>query len=293
MAGATRMWRRSIADRRAGATGSAGAAGPRLAVSALLILALSGCTPAGRGGNRAALTPSSATPKEITVSAAASLAEPFQRIAETFEAHEGTAKVSFVFGASGALAQQIEAGAPVDALASASREVAQELIDNGLMAAETVVPFAGGDLVVVVPPDSALTVASLKDLTSPEVERVALGEPKTVPAGDHAEQSLTEEGLWSKVLPKAVFGASVRQVYDYVARGEVQAGFVYASDAKGKTDVKLAYPVPKSNHRPIVYVIGVVKGAKRPELAQRFVDLVLSPQGQAVLARYGYKKAGR
>ena len=110
-----------------------------------------------------------------------------------------------------------------------------------------------------------------------------------MPAGRYTREALTNAKLWDVLQPQVIQGASVRQVLDYVARGEVDAGFVYGTDAKqqaGKVDVVLVVP----GHKPVLYPIAVATTGKNPKMGQAFLDFVLSPEGQAVLAKYGFSK---
>lgn len=218
---------------------------------------------------------------ELTISAAASLTDAFPEIGRAFEAdHPGT-EVRFNFGASEALVQQLEAGAPVDVLATAderSMDNARALIDPASRA-----DFARNTLVAIVPSDSRFVPRALPDLARTEVERVALGNPDSVPAGRYARDALERAGIWAAVATKAVYTQNVRQGLSYVARGEVDVGLVYATDAAiGK--VRVAFTVP--TEPPITYPIAIVAGGG--DAAGDFVSYVLSPPGQAILRRYGF-----
>ena len=106
---------------------------------------------------------------------------------------------------------------------------------------------------------------------------------------NEVREALTTAKLWDVLQPQAIQGASVRQVLDYVARGEVDAGFVYGTDAKqqaAKVDVVMVVP----GHTPVLYPIAVATTGKNPKMGQAFLDFVLSPEGQAVLSRYGFSK---
>jgi molybdate transport system substrate-binding protein len=123
----------------------------------------------------------------------------------------------------------------------------------------------------------------------PGAERVAIGNPKTVPAGEYAEETLRYLKLWDKIQPRLVLAENVRQVLDYVSRGEVQAGIAYSSDVPGaRGRVKIAATAPTGSHEPILYPIAVVKGTTSRTDAQRYIDLALSKMGQDILAKYGF-----
>ena len=226
---------------------------------------------------------------ELTVSAAASLSNAFKDMGPAFEAANPGTKLLFNFAASDALLAQISKGAPVDVFASADQETMDKAQAQNLLVAGTRRNFANNALVLITPADGAVHLTALADLQKPEVKRIALGKPEGVPAGRYAKGALEAAKLWTSVEPKAVFATNVRQALDYVARGEVEAGFVYATDAAVQKDkVKLAFSVP--TEVAISYPVAVVTGGPNAEAARKFVDYVLSPAGQAVLAKYGFLK---
>ena len=225
---------------------------------------------------------------EIIVSAAVSLKSAFGEIGALYEKQTGI-RVRLNLGASGLLQKQIEGGAPADVFASAGKKQMDELQSRGFIESGTRHNFARNALVVVVPEGSKQPVRSLPDLLRPEITRLAVGNPKTVPAGEYAREALQNLHLWDKLQSRLVLAETVRQVLDYVSRGEAEAGLVYASDvplARGKA--VLAVRVPKDSHRPIVYPIAAVKGTGAPAHVRRFIDLTLSKTGQSILAKYGF-----
>jgi len=226
---------------------------------------------------------------ELTVSAAASLSNAFKEIATAFEAAHPDARVRLNFGASGALLQQIAKGAPVDVFASADEETMRQAEQQQLVRPGARSTFATNALVVVVPNDAARLPKSLADLAGPAVKKVAIGVPASVPAGRYARAALEKANLWPAIEAKAIGAQTVRQALDYVARGEVDAGFVYATDAAvlpGK--VKVAFVVPTES--PVAYPIAPLAAAADPAAAGKLVAFVLSPAGQALLARHGFGK---
>lgn len=228
---------------------------------------------------------------EITVSAAASLRDAFGEIGRRFEAATG-ARVNFNFGASGALQKQIESGAPVDVFASAGIPQMDALASQGLIAPETRRDFARNTLVLAVPADQSPELKNFVDLGGAAVGKIAIGNPRTVPAGQYAEQTLTRLGLWRQIKPRLVFAEDVRHVLDYVARGEVEAGIVYASDVRASDNrVRIAARAPEGSHDPILYPIAVVRASKQQEAARAFIAAVVSDEGQRALEKYGFESA--
>ncbi len=227
--------------------------------------------------------------EELTVSAAASLTNAFPEIGQAFEKQHPGSKVIFNFAASGPLLQQIAQGAPVDLFASADQKTMDQAQEKGLMVPASRKNFVSNALVLIVPQDSKLAVSGLKDLAKPEVKRVGLGNPASVPVGRYTKEALTQAGLWEALQPKLIMGESVRQVLDYVSRGEVDAGFVFATDAaiaKGK--VKTVAEV--QGHQPIVYPVALVAASQKQGLGQEFLNLLDSPEGMAILTKYGFGK---
>jgi len=226
---------------------------------------------------------------ELTVSAAASLTNAFKEIAQDYEAQHAGTKVLLNFGASGALLQQMAKGAPVDVFATADQETMDEAGRQGLLAAGERQDFVRNTLVVIVPADSKLALGGLSDLQQPDVARIAVANPASVPVGRYAKGALDKAGLWSAIEAKAVGTQNVRQSLDYVTRGEVDAGFVYATDAAVMKDkVRVAFEVRVDT--PILYPIARTAGSANADEAGSFVAHVLSPAGQAVLSKHGFQK---
>ena len=227
--------------------------------------------------------------QEVTLSVAISLKEVTEDLGRTFMASHSGVTLRYNFGASGDLQKQIEAGAPVDVFLSAAQRQMDDLEKQKLIVASTRRAFARNVLVVVKPADSSVDLSKVNDLLESRVVHIAIGNPKTVPAGQYAEESLRALGLWDRVQPKLVFAENVRQVLDYVARDEVEVGFVYATDAATRAQgVKEAFRAPDDSYRPVVYPGAVMAASKQPALAQAFLDLLASPQGRAVLSRFGF-----
>lgn len=228
-----------------------------------------------------------ATAAELTVSAASSLTESFRDIARAYEAaHPGT-RVDLNFAASGVLLQQISRGAPVDVLATADTATMDQAARDGLLETGARKTFASNRLVVVVPPRTRNPPATLAALAGKGVQRVAIGNPDTVPVGRYARTALQDAGVWDAIVAKTITTQNVRQSLDYVARGEVDAGFVYASDYQAMPGrVVRAFDVPLKT--PITYPLSVTKDSSRAVEARRFVAFVVSAQGQAILRRHGF-----
>jgi molybdate transport system substrate-binding protein len=227
--------------------------------------------------------------KEITVSAAMSLKNAFEEMGKLYESKTGTACV-FNFGASGDLLKQIAGGAPVDLFASAAKKDMDEADKQELTLAGTRADFALNSVVLVVPADSKTILHSFEGLNSAEIKKIAVGNPKSVPAGRYAEEVFHFYKITASIRDKFIYTENVRQVLDYVARAEVDAGVVYATDAAARSkEVKIVAAAPEPSHKPVVYPIAVVKGSKNEAEAKAFIALLLSDEGRAVLQKYGFK----
>lgn len=223
---------------------------------------------------------------EVVVSAAASLTNAFNELKPLFEKQHPGLVIHCNYAASGALFRQIQEGAPADVFASADQANMDKAVAAGVVDAASRRDFVRNSLVLIVP-RGGKRPASLKDLT--KFGRIAVGAPASVPAGRYAQEALQKAGLWDRLQAQFIFGNNVRQVLSYVAQGEVDAGFVYATDARQQAaavDVVMTVP----GHTPVLYPIAVVSTGKNPAMGQAFLDFVLTPEAGAVLARYGFER---
>lgn len=225
---------------------------------------------------------------ELNVSAASSLKSVLASSAVAFE-RANNAKLTFNFGASGLLAKQIEGGAPADVLLSASPSVVATLVAEGLASAEDSATFAGNTLVVFVPKGDPAGIHGPGDLIG--TERLTTGDPAVAPHGQKAVEWLTGLGLWNTLKSKFVFAANAAQTDEYVARGEVDAGVGFASDAHGRTDIEVAYTVPEGRITPIRYVAATVTASRQEALARAYLAFLLSPRAQAAFVDAGFEPA--
>jgi molybdate transport system substrate-binding protein len=235
-----------------------------------------------------AITPGTTVPETITVSAAASLTNAFTDIASQFEKENSGTNVSLNFGSSGSLRMQIEGGAPVDVFASADEKQMNMLGNESLIDNSSRKDFTHNSLVLIVPANSTLNITNITDLTDPKVQKIGIGNPDTVPVGNYTKTALTEAGLWSQLENKTIPGEDVRQVLTYVERGEVDAGFVYSTDAKIADPGTIKVVTNVSVSTPVTYPISVVSASNHKETAQKFLDFVTGTEGQDILKGYGF-----
>lgn len=262
-----------------------------IGLAAIIIAVLFALTLTGCGDSAGAVSKSDK--RVLTVSAASSLKDAFEEIGQAFESKHPGVEVAFNFGSSGDLKQQIIGGAPVDVFASAGTKEMDELSQKGLILSDTLFEGIGNQLVLVAPaadPASLGAVGSLNGLQRDAVRRIAVGNPQTVPAGRYAEQSLSNSGLWDPLKDKFVIAENVRQVLDYVARGEVDAGIVYSTDARTRAgDVKVIFSIPEDSHQPIIYPMSVIREARDEALARDFLESVQSAAGLRAFAGRDFK----
>lgn len=223
---------------------------------------------------------------ELTISAAASLQDALKEIEKQYKEKEPNIKLSFNFGASGALQQQIEQGAPADLFFSAAEDKFQTLVKKGFINEKEGKNLLGNELVLVVPKDSSLT--KFQDLKDEKIKKIALGTPESVPAGKYAKASLTHENLWNDVQNKIVFTKDVRQVLTYVETGNVNAGIVYKTDALVSDKVKIGEAAAANSHEPIHYPLGVIKESKHKKEATSFYEYLQSKDAQSIFKKYGF-----
>ena len=222
------------------------------------------------------------------VAAAISLKAPLEDAAQRFVALNPGEPVTFTFGGSGQLAQQIEQGAPVDLFISASPLDIERLVVARRIELGTCALVAGNRLVVVMPSGSA-PLADLAGLVSPHFRHVAIGNPKTVPAGRYAQEALRAANLDTVLAPRFVFAENVRQVVEFIARGDVEAGFVYATDvALGGAAITQAFEVEERLHQPIEYEGAVVAGSASAARARSFLTFLTSTAGRDTFVKHGF-----
>ncbi|MBO9596198.1 MAG: molybdate ABC transporter substrate-binding protein, partial [Cohnella sp.] len=189
----------------------------------------------------------------LTISAAASLTDALAEVQQRYESSHPSTKLRFNFAASGTLQQQIEQGAPIDIFVSASELNMDKLVYKQLIATDKHANLLSNSLVVVVPKGNEENITRMEDLTSPGIDKLAIGIPESVPAGAYAVEALTGAGLWDSLRMKTVQAKDVRQVLQYVETGNAEAGFVYKTDALASSRVDIAFAVDKAAYKPIVY----------------------------------------
>lgn len=224
---------------------------------------------------------------DLTVSAATSLQDALKTIKPTYATKKTELSITYNFGSSGSLQQQIEQGAPVDIFISAAAKQMDVLEAKNMLLPGTRRDLVKNKVVLIVPKDNT-TIKSFEDLGTDALTQIALGEPESVPAGKYAEEILTSLGILDAVTPKAVYGKDVRQVLNYVATGNVDAGIVYLSDAKVLEDVKIVATASEDSHSPVVYPVAVLKDSANLKAARELEDFLFTPEAKTIFEEYGF-----
>jgi molybdate transport system substrate-binding protein len=225
--------------------------------------------------------------QELLVGAAASLKDVLEEIAPQFEQQNPTTKLIFQFASSGSLQQQIEQGAPFDVFVSAAEQQVAALLQKDLLVKDSVRRVFGNSLVLVVPKGKN-SLQTIDDLKKPEYKKIAIGEKQTVPAGQYAEQWLENSKVLSTVKGRLVPAANVRQVLTFVETGNVDAGFVYKTDAMTSTRVELALEAERGLLEPIVYPLALVKKSKNQDLGRTFAVYLQSESVRKIWQKRGF-----
>ncbi len=275
-----------------------------IALTLCMLLSLAGCdapaaeslSPSDSATPEASISASQQTaapeiaeaPVELTIAAAASLTDVMTEIVQSYKTESPNVTLTVTYGASGALQTQIEQGAPVDVFISAAQKQMDALDDQNLLLAGSRINLLENKAVLIVPNDSELGLKSFDDLAKENVKTVAMGDPASVPAGQYAEELLTNLGIKDVVEAKANLGTDVRQVLTWVESGEVDAGIVYATDAATSDKVAVVCEAPSGSVKKIVYPVAILKTSAYAEQAQHFIDFLKTDECIKLFEKYGF-----
>lgn len=226
-------------------------------------------------------------PITLTISAAISLKAPLQAIGDRYDRDHPEQRVVCNFGASGTLQHQIEQGAPVDIFISAGEAQMDALEKDNLLAPGTRRDLLENQLVLIVPMREQY-VKGFADLTKSSVKSIAVGDPKVVPAGMYAKETLQYLKLLPEITRKLVFAQDVRQALAYVETGNADAGLVYVTDARISTAVRVVATAPADSHLPILYPIALLRDSKSPQAARTLLDAIESSDSRTEFEKYGF-----
>ncbi len=263
-----------------------------LSLITLVVAALAGCSPANNSTTNGDPSPAAenAEPVTLSISAAASLTDTMEEMAQLYKGERANISIEYNFGPSGSLQQQIEQGAPVDIFISAAPKQMNELEAKELLLDATRIDLLQNELVLVVP-KGFTGIADFTDLTKKDIRLIAIGEPESVPAGKYAQEVFNNLGIWAELEnnQKLIMGKDVRQVLAYVENEEVQAGAVYRTDAQISGQVEVAAVAPEGSHSPVIYPVAVIASSVHPQEAKDFIEFLASAQGQDIFEKYGFK----
>jgi len=223
----------------------------------------------------------------ITVAAAASLKNCMDdKLIPAFQAKYPNIKVQATYDSSGKLQTQIEQGAAVDVFFSAAMTQMNALTGKDLVTKDSVVQLLQNKIVLIVPTNSTKGITSFTDIT--KSDKIALGDPASVPAGQYAKEAYTKLNMWDKVSAKASLGTNVTEVLNWVAAGSADAGVVYATDAASNKNVKVVAEAPAGSVSKVIYPVGIVKATKNGDAAKSFVEFLKSDEAMKIFESYGF-----
>ncbi len=228
-----------------------------------------------------------ASAETVYLSAASSMTDALKDIIVSFRASHPRTKIQTNFGSSGGLAKQIDLGAPGDLYISANPKWMQYLVSKQRIAPGTDCIFAYNKLVFL--GEKRLTPLTMKTLT--QLERIALGSPLSVPAGQYAKQAMEQAGVYSLLAEKRklVRAKDVRQALLYADRGEVDGAFVYQTDALLARNAEILFTVPDELYERVAYPLGLTVAGVKNEAAQALYEYMLNPEAKTVLQKYGFE----
>ncbi len=239
---------------------------------------------AGCGNNEAKLNHE---PVNLTVSAAASLTDAAKELKKVYENQQSDVTITLNLASSGTLQRQIEEGAPVDLLISASKVKMDALSEKGLIVEDSRKNILNNDIVLIAGKESSLN--GFEDLAGDLVKKVSIGVPESSPAGRYAKEVLVSLDLWDKIDSKLVLAKTVRQVLAYVETGNVDAGLVYSSDTTISEQIKIVAAAPPDSHQPIVYPVAIIKSSRHQKEAGDFSRFLQSDEAARIFEKYGFR----
>lgn len=282
-----------------------------LLITVLVILLFTGCSSAPVTSIATTTTTSTATQTTATtqtqtvtatttleaitlnISAASSLTDALKEINNIYVKNNSNITLSPNFAGSGTLQKQIEQGAPADVFISAAASQMNTLSNEGLIDNTTCKNLLNNKVVLIVPFDSALNLTGFNDLAQDKVKKIAVGDPKSVPAGTYAQQAFDKLGITAQVSGKYVLGADVKGVLSYVESGNVDAGIVYSTDALSSAKVKVVASAPDEINTKVVYPVAVVAASKHPGIAKDYQNFLFSSEAKAIFEKYGFSMAAK
>ncbi len=237
-------------------------------------------------------TAASGEETEILVAAAASLKNAYEdKLIPMFEEANPGVTVKGTYDSSGKLQTQIEEGLEADVFMSAAKKQMTALDEEGMIASDTITDLLENKIVLIVPTGNEKKLEKFEDIEN--ADSIALGDPASVPAGQYAQEALTNLGIWDKIQDKVSFGTNVTEVLNQVAAASADAGIVYATDAASMADqVEVVAEAPEGSlAKKVIYPVAVVKGTAHEEVAKEFVAFLQTDKAITVFEEYGFSSA--
>ena len=237
-------------------------------------------------------TAASGEETEILVAAAASLKNAYEdKLIPMFEEQYPGVTVKGTYDSSGKLQTQIEEGLDADVFMSAATKQMKALDEEGMIASDTITDLLENKIVLIVPAGNEKKLEKFEDIE--KADSIALGDPASVPAGQYAQEALTNLGIWDKIQDKVSFGTNVTEVLNQVAAASADAGIVYATDAASMADkVEVVAEAPEGSlSKKVIYPVAVVKGTAHEEVAKEFVAFLQTDKAITVFEDYGFSSA--
>lgn len=237
-------------------------------------------------------TAASGEETEILVAAAASLKNAYEdKLIPMFEEANPGVTVKGTYDSSGKLQTQIEEGLEADVFMSAAKKQMTALDEEGMIASDTITDLLENKIVLIVPTGNEKKLEKFEDIEN--ADSIALGDPASVPAGQYAQEALTNLGIWDKIQDKVSFGTNVTEVLNQVAAASADAGIVYATDAASMADqVEVVAEAPEGSlAKKVIYPVAVVKGTAHEEVTKEFVAFLQTDKAITVFEEYGFSSA--
>ena len=227
--------------------------------------------------------------QSVNLAAAASLKNVFdEKLIPMFEKKYNGVKVTPTYASSGDLQTQIENGLKADVFMSAANKQMNALADKGIVDNKTNLQFLENKVVLIVPKDSNSNISSFDDLKNVK-GNIAIGDPKSVPAGQYAQEVMNNTGIWDSVESKLSLGTDVTAVLNQVAQGSADCGIVYATDAKSNDNVKVVCEAPEGSLKtPVIYPVAALKNSTDSDATKAFMDFLQTKEAKDVFVEYGF-----
>jgi molybdate transport system substrate-binding protein len=244
-----------------------------LCIFCLILLGVIFFSSISRGNNQA----------KILVAAAVSLQPALEEFSKKYPQN-----VDYNFGASGILQQQIEQGAPIDVFISASSKQMDTLAKKNLLLSNTRKNLLLNQIALIASQKNPLSLTNFSQLVLPKIKLIAIGEPRSVPAGQYAIEVFKNLGILTSLKYKFVLANNVRETLTYVENGNADAGIVYLTDAKNSDKVKIISIADKKLHSPVIYPVAIIKNTKYEQIAKKYLEVLQSETAIKIFQKYGF-----